>query len=83
MFTAKYVIIDGDAIVFFEGIAHSDMVRYNQKCEGAGFVTFLPYKNSWGEERVKAHCYGESISLKIASRLREDSDIVTRQICRG
>ena len=83
MFTAKYVIIDGQAIVFFEGIAHSEMVRFGQKCEGAGFVDFLPYKNEYGEERVKAHCFGQSISLKISARTKEDSDIVTRQICGG
>lgn len=83
MFTAKYVIIDGQAIVFFEGIAHSEMVGHGQKCEGAGFVTFLPYKNEHGEERVKAHCFGQSISLKIGSRAEEDSYIVTRQICEG
>lgn len=80
-FTAKYVIIDGSAIVFFEGIAHSEMVGYMKKCDGAGFVRFVPYKNEWGEERVKAHCYGRSDSLNTDSRAEEDSIIITRQIC--
>lgn len=82
MFKAKYVIVGGYAIVFFEGIAHSDMVGFNEKCEGAGFVDFVPYTNEYGENLVKAHCYGESISLKIESRGEEDSYIVTNQLCR-
>jgi hypothetical protein len=78
----KYVIVKGKAIVFSELIIHSDMVGYNQKAEGAGFVQFTPYVNEWGEERVKATCYGESVSLNVKSREEEDSLIITRQICR-
>ena len=80
MLEAKYVIIDRCAIVFSAAIAHKDMVGYNEKCESAGFVSFTPFKNEWGEERVQAKCYGESVSLGIKSR-EEDSMIVSRQIC--
>lgn len=80
MNNVKYVIVNGSAIVFSAAIQHKDMVGYNEKCEGAGFVQFVPFKNEWGEERVKASCYGKSISLGIESRPEEDSMIVTRQI---
>lgn len=77
----KYVIVDGSAIVFSAAIAHSDMVRHNQKAEGAGFVRFYPSKNSWGEDIIIAKCYGSSFSLGVHSREKEDSTIVTQQIC--
>ena len=80
MYTAKYVIVEGSAIVFSPAIQHKDMVGYNQKCEGAGFVTFRCGKNDWGEDIVTAHCYGKSVSLRIESRPEEDSRILTRQI---
>jgi hypothetical protein len=80
MLKTKYVIVEGSAIVFSAALTHKNMVGYNKRCDGAGFVQFTPYVNEWGEERVKATCYGESISLGIKSR-EEDSMIVTRQIC--
>lgn len=81
MYEAKYVIIDGSAIVFSAEIAHSDMVRHHQKADGAGFVRFYPSKNECGEDIITAKCYGESISLCVVSREEEDSIIVTQQIC--
>jgi hypothetical protein len=77
----KYVIVDGSAIVFSAVITHSEMVKYNKKAEGAGFVRFYPSKNEWGEDVIIAKCYGESISLGVESRGQEDSLIVTSQIC--
>ena len=80
MYEVKYVIVGGRAIVFSAAIQHKDMVGYNQKCEGAGFVRFKVSKDSYGEDVITAHCYGESISLGIKSRPEEDSKIVTHQI---
>ena len=77
----KYVIVDGSAIVFSAAITHSEMVGYNQKAEGAGFVRFYPSKNSWGEDVIIAKCYGSSFSLGVDSREEKDSFIVTSQIC--
>jgi len=80
MYRAKYVIVEGSAIVFSAAIQHKDMVRYNQRCDGAGFVSFSTKKDEWGDEKIQANCYGESISLGIKSREDIDSQIVTRQI---
>lgn len=80
MNNVKYVIVDGTAIVFPASIQHSDMVRFGQKCTGAGFVTFYTKEDEYGENLVHASCYGKSISLGIESRPVEDSQIVTRQI---
>jgi hypothetical protein len=80
MYVAKYVIIDGSAIVFSAAIQHKDMVRFNQKCTGAGFVTFDIQKDSYGDNIVVANCYGESVSLGIKSNGEEDSIRITRQI---
>ena len=79
----KYVIVNGSAIVFSAAITHNEMVRYNQKAEGAGFVRFYPEKDSYGEDVIFAECYGESISLGVKSRGEEDSFLVTAQICGG
>jgi hypothetical protein len=80
MYRAKYVIVEGSAIVFSAAIQHKDMVGFNQKCDGAGFVSFALTKDSFGDEIISATCYGESISLGIKSRDEQDSVIVTRQI---
>ena len=81
MSDVKYVIVDGSAIVFSGAIQHKDMVGYNEKAEGAGFVRFVAEKDpEYGDTIVVAKCYGRSISLNVDSR-EEDSMIVTRQIC--
>ena len=80
MFKTKYVIVDGNAIVFSAAIQHKSIVGYGQKVDGAGFVKFIAVKNQWGENEVVAECYGESISLGIKSRPELDSRLVTRQI---
>lgn len=77
----KYVIVNGSAIVFSAAITHNEMVKYNQKADGAGFVRFYPEKNSYGEDVIVANCYGESFSLGVKSREEEDSILVTSQIC--
>jgi len=79
MYNAKYVIIDGQAIVFSASITHKDMVGYNEKAQGAGFVTFQPAVDSFGDTVVVAKAYGRSDSLEVESR-EEDSTIITRQI---
>lgn len=76
---SKYVIVDGNAIVFSPAITHSDMVGYGQKCTGAGFVNFVCEKDKYGDDVIRAQCYGESISLGIKSN-EIDSMIVTHQI---
>jgi hypothetical protein len=79
MYPAKYVIVGGSAIVFSAAIQHKDMVGYNEKCDGAGFVQFATEVDSYGDTVIVAKAYGESISLGIKSR-EEDSLIITRQI---
>jgi hypothetical protein len=73
---AKYVIIDRCAIIFSAAIQHKDMVGYNEKATGAGFVRFY-YDEK--ENEIKVTAYGESISLGIESQ-EEDTDILTSQI---
>lgn len=79
MYNAKYVIIDGSAIIFSPAIQHKDMVRFDEKVESAGFVSFGLKVDSYGDTIITANAYGESISLDIKSR-EEDSAILTRQI---
>jgi hypothetical protein len=76
----KYVIVEGLGIIFSNAIQHKEMVGYNQKCEGAGFVNFTIKKDEYGDDIIIANCYGESISLGIKSRGEIDSNILTRQI---
>lgn len=76
---AKYVIVDGCAIIFSAAIQHKDMVGFNEKATGAGFVRFSIEVDSYGEIIIKANAYGKSISLGIESQ-EGDSRILTRQI---
>ena len=80
MYNAKYVIVDGSAIVFSAAIQHKDMVGYNEKAQGAGFVTFDVSKDSFGDTIIVAKAYGRSESLSVESRGDDDSRIITRQI---
>lgn len=80
MYTAKYVIVEGSAIVFSAAIQHKDMVGYNRKCSGAGFVTFHYKEDSPEGDYIYVKCYGESVSLGIKSNPEDDSRIITRQI---
>ncbi len=79
MDSAKYVIIDGCAIIFSAAIKHSDMVRHHQKVTGAGFVHFTTKVDSYGETIVIANAYGHSYSLGVESQ-EGDSALLTRQI---
>ena len=79
MYPAKYVIVDSNAIIFTAAIQHKDMVGYNEKATGAGFVNFVTEVDDWGDTIIKANAYGESISLGIKSQ-DGDSEILTRQI---
>ena len=76
---AKYVIVDGCAIIFSAAIQHKDMVGFNEKATGAGFVSFTTEIDSWGETIIKANAYGKSTSLGIESQ-EGDSRILTSQI---
>jgi hypothetical protein len=78
---AKYVIVNGCAIVFSPAINHSDMVKYGQTCTSAGFVQFTSSKDEWDETIIKATAYGKSVSLGIESKPEEDSMRITMQIC--
>lgn len=73
---AKYVIVDGCAIIFSAAIQHKDMVGHNEIVNGAGFVRFH-YDES--KEQIIANAYGKSISLGIESQER-DTHILTTQI---
>ncbi len=76
---AKYVIVDGCAIIFSAAIQHSVMVGFNKRCTGAGFVRFTTEVDSYGETIIKVIAYGKSISLGIESQ-EDDSRILTSQI---
>lgn len=79
MYPAKYVIIDGSAIVFSPAIAHSEMVGYGKEADGAGFVRFDANVDQYGETIIVAKTWGRSDSLDVVSR-EEDAAIITRQI---
>ncbi len=76
---AKYVIVDGCAIIFSAAIQHKDMVGYNEKATSAGFVRFTSTIDEYGETIIKAIGYGKSVSLGIESN-EDDSRILTMQI---
>lgn len=73
---AKYVIVNGSAIVFSAAIKHSEIAS-KEDVQGAGFVTFY---STDPDGEVKASAHGESFSLGVKSRGQIDSDIISRQI---
>lgn len=77
--TAKYVIVNGCAIIFSAAIKHSTMVENGKKATSAGFVQFVPEINEFGEYRLKANVFGESVSLNEYSK-DEDIIIINEQI---
>jgi hypothetical protein len=73
---AKYIKTkDGEMIVFSESILHSTFMHRSPI--SAGFIKF--YTNKDGE--LDCHCYGESISLGLASE-PEDSGIAKAHLLR-
>jgi len=74
---AKYVVInDGfgeSAIVFDECFSH---IRFKSlgKVVSAGFVEF---------DEEGAYCFGESITLKVKSREKEDANLINWRILRS
>ena len=67
--TAKYIIVDGLAIVFCDALTHKDVARFTGKpVESAGFVYFDIGHDGYGDDVVVAKAYGESVSLEIKSR---------------
>lgn len=91
---AKYLIFRDSAdhvLIFCPTMSHAQIacdLGITNKIVGAGFIQFHvhgdgemehnPYSNG---AIVKANCYGQSDSLKIAAR-NEDSEIVNRFINR-
>lgn len=71
--TAKYIVCDSGCIVFPSSFNHADFAKF--KPTSAGSVTFYAEEG----DNVVAHCYGESVSLKIKSDPK-DGDLITRQI---
>ena len=79
MYKAKYVIVNGSAIVFSAVITHKSMVGWGDTCEGAGFVSFSAKVNEHGHVIPTADVYGKSVSLGISSR-EKDALIISQQI---
>ena len=74
---AKYVIVEGCAIVFSAAIQHVKMVGYNQECSGAGFVTFSDGEDSFGDKIVRIFRYDVGLVKRGKSfprAIRERSD---------
>lgn len=80
MYTAKYVVVNGNVIVFSAVINHSDMVD-GQDVTSAGFVSFRVFKDEDDFDVVEPHCYGESLTLGgLKSNPEEDQIKIRLQI---
>lgn len=71
----KYIVTQNNEIITFpETIQHSEFKHFNPK--SAGFISFGLDEN----RKMICNCYGESISLGLKSREREDTDLANRQL---
>lgn len=77
----KYIVFKGvldmESIVFPDTVSHDVMaykvgIRDNSNILGAGFVEFVSCNG-----KLKAECFGNSVSLKVDSRPLDDSLRVT------
>ena len=82
----KYIVGHIGFAIFDEGQTHAHMAaRMSSRPEGAGFCTIaVGYQRPdqdglGGGEYVNVHCYGESITLGLKSRV-EDEEIIQRGI---
>jgi hypothetical protein len=75
----KYIIVEvmeiETPIVFSDLIQHKTIAQGMGKVIAAGFIAFGAVDGMIGIQ-----CYGESISLGIKSREREDVDIIQRHL---
>lgn len=73
----KYIIIDGQPILFSEGIVHKDMAVGWRQVESAGFVTLISVCTKEEDDNyIKAVVHGESLSLGIKNRGDFDNKII-------
>lgn len=77
----KYILDSyGNFALFSPVNAHNDMARgFYQKPVSAGFCRLHTKRTLNEESSIEVHCYGESMSLHLASR-PEDDDIITRKL---
>lgn len=76
----KYIVVStmfSEQIIIFSSVIDHKTVAGNMNVISAGFVDILCTrdKNKHGEYylKIKTHCYGESKTLKLSSRPKEDS----------
>lgn len=71
-FRAKYIVLeDWTPVVFGETLSHKHVAKLGHgTCLGAGFCSI--------DADGRYHCYGNSESLQIDSRGKEDSDILNK-----
>lgn len=77
----KYIIDTNNRfLIFSETIIHASIRSEDLgKIVGAGFCTIDIGYDPANEEYPNVHCFGESVSLRIASR-EEDEKIINNQI---
>ena len=73
----KYIIFENNGvetpIVFPDTLAHVDMAQ-GREIVSAGFVDFYRVGDF-----VAVGCYGESVSLKVASRKQKDEAVILKE----
>ena len=78
---AKYIVfLHGGcetAVVFPCWINHSNMAPFRKEVVGAGRVKF-----SFADDKIWAECYGDSVSLKVKSRLMQDAELIEKSLLR-
>lgn len=72
----KYVIFeDGTFVLLPKTMKHSDAAVMG-RIKSAGFCRLTTQVNTYGEERLRASCWGKSETLKLKSNPKEDEAII-------
>ena len=75
MINIKYIVTADEYIIVFSGcLVHADFKQFNPI--SAGFISFSVNKQG----NPTCSCWGESVSLGIASRPERDTELAKRQL---
>lgn len=79
----KYIVYIGDfgleiPVIFPDFVNHNEIIPKFKKAVSAGIINLHEEEDENGENQITAFCSGQSISLGIKSRGKEDNELVER-----
>lgn len=80
MKTAKYLIINNQALVCSSEFPITSYISETQKIDSGGLVSFSTFLDKDDFEVARAVCYGELTELGVFSNGEKDAKLIEKQI---